>query len=60
MKRVMEVVTSKLNRSARRKIKPPKALLSIDSTTITVGKTRLPSEGQYSIQLEEIASGQPS
>ncbi|WP_337988297.1 IS4 family transposase [Lysinibacillus macroides] len=42
MKRVLEVVIGKLNRAARRKIKLPKALLSIDSTTITVGKTRLP------------------
>lgn len=42
VKRVMEVMIGKLNRAARRKSKLPKALLSIDSTTITVGKTRLP------------------
>ncbi|SFP79949.1 Transposase DDE domain-containing protein [Halolactibacillus halophilus] len=42
VKRVMEVMIGKLNRAARRKLKLPKALLSIDSTTITVGKTRLP------------------
>jgi hypothetical protein len=30
------------NRAARRTLKMPKTLLSIDSTTITVGKTRLP------------------
>lgn len=42
IKRVMEVMIGKLNRAARRKLKLPKALLSIDSTTITVGKTRLP------------------
>lgn len=42
MKRIFEVVVGKLNRAARRKIKVPKSLLSIDSTTITVGKTRLP------------------
>lgn len=32
----------KLNRAARRKLKMPKTLLSIDSTTVTVGKTCLP------------------
>lgn len=42
LKRVMEVIIGKLNRAARRKLKLPKALLSIDSTTITVGKNRLP------------------
>ncbi|BAQ08862.1 transposase IS5377 [Bacillus sp. OxB-1] len=42
MKRVLEVIIGKLNRAARRKLKMPKSLLSIDSTTVTVGKTRLP------------------
>jgi hypothetical protein len=38
----IEVIVSKLNRASRRTLKMPKTLLSIDSTTITVGKTRLP------------------
>jgi hypothetical protein len=42
MKRIFEVVVGKLNRAARRHLNMPKKLLSIDSTTITVGKTRLP------------------
>jgi hypothetical protein len=42
MKRIFEVVVGKLNRAARRHLNMPKTLLSIDSTTITVGKTRLP------------------
>ena len=42
MKRVFEVISGKLNRAARRRLKIPRSLLSIDSTTITVGKTRLP------------------
>jgi hypothetical protein len=42
VKRVFEVVVGKLNRAARRTLKMPKTLLSVDSTTITVGKTRLP------------------
>jgi len=42
IKRVFEVIIGKLNRAARRTLKMPKTLLSIDSTTITVGKTRLP------------------
>ncbi|MFF2287212.1 transposase [Peribacillus butanolivorans] len=42
IKRVLEVIIGKLNRAARRTLKMPKTLLSIDSTTITVGKTRLP------------------
>lgn len=42
MKRIFEVIVGKLNRATRRTLKMPKALLSIDSTTITVGKTRLP------------------
>lgn len=42
MKRVFEVIVGKLNHATRRTLKMPKTLLSIDSTTITVGKTRLP------------------
>src|SRR4051794_13280849 len=42
IKRVFEVIIGKLNRAARRTLKMPKTLLSIDSTTITVGKIRLP------------------
>ena len=42
IKRIFEVIVGKLNRAARRTFKMPKTLLSIDSTTITVGKTRLP------------------
>ena len=43
MKRIFDVIVNKLNRAARRRIKlPKKQLLSVDSTTITVGKTRLP------------------
>ena len=42
MKRIFETINGKLNRATRRTLKMPKTLLSIDSTTITVGKTRLP------------------
>lgn len=42
IKRIFEVVVAKLNRAARRTLKMSKTLLSVDSTTITVGKTRLP------------------
>ena len=43
MKRIFDVIVNKLNRAARRSLKlPKKQLLSVDSTTITVGKTRLP------------------
>lgn len=42
MKRIFEVIVGKLNRAARRRLDMPKTLLSIDSTTITVGKSRLP------------------
>ncbi|PEQ45794.1 IS4 family transposase [Bacillus thuringiensis] len=42
MKRIFEVIVGKLNRATRRTLKMPRTLLSIDSTTITVGKTRLP------------------
>nr|WP_238323413.1 transposase [Planococcus antarcticus] len=40
MKRLLEGIIGKLNRAARRPLKMPKELLSIDSTTITVRKTR--------------------
>jgi len=36
------VIVGKLNRAARRQLNMPKTLLAIDSTTITVDKTRLP------------------
>ena len=42
IKRIFEVIVRKLNRAARRQLKMPKTLLAVDSTTITVGKTRLP------------------
>jgi hypothetical protein len=42
IKRVFEVIVGKLNRATRRTLRMPKTLLSIDSTTITVGKSRLP------------------
>ena len=42
MKHLFGLIIDKLNRAARRSLKMPKTLLSIDSTTITVGKTRLP------------------
>lgn len=43
IKRVFEVIVQKLNRSARRSMHlPNKQLLSVDSTTMTVGKSRLP------------------
>jgi hypothetical protein len=42
MKRIFETVNGKLNRATRRTLKMPKTLLSIDSTTIIVGKTPLP------------------
>jgi len=42
MKRIFEVIVGKLNRAVRRTLKMLKTLLSVDSTTITVGKTRLP------------------
>lgn len=42
-KRIFEVIVGKLNRATRRRLNlPKKQLLSIDSTTITVGKSRLP------------------
>lgn len=42
VKRIFELIVSRLNRAARRKLKLKKELLVIDSTTITVGKSRLP------------------
>lgn len=42
VKRIFERIVSRLNRSARRSLKLKKELLAIDSTTITVGKNRLP------------------
>ena len=42
IKRICEMIVGKLNRATRRTLNLPKTLLSIDSTTITVGKTRLP------------------
>ncbi|QPA52728.1 IS4 family transposase [Lysinibacillus sphaericus] len=41
-KRSFELVRSKCNRITRRNLNVPKELLLIDSTTITVGKNRLP------------------
>lgn len=42
IKRIFEWIVSRLNRAARRTLKMKKELLAIDSTTITVGKNRLP------------------
>ena len=41
-KRLLELLLSRCNRSVRRGTALPKELLLVDSTTITVGKTRLP------------------
>lgn len=41
-KKLFQLVLQKCNRQARRQLKLPKELLLIDSTTVTVGKTRLP------------------
>ncbi|MCM3292090.1 hypothetical protein M3661_18360 [Paenibacillus sp. MER 180] len=41
-KRLFHLVHQKCSRQTRRQLKFPKELLLIDSTTITVGKTRLP------------------
>ncbi|NMI06191.1 IS4 family transposase [Paenibacillus sp. SZ31] len=41
-KRLFEIVAAQCNRSTRRKLRIPSALLLVDSTTITVGQTRLP------------------
>ncbi|KOY81440.1 IS4 family transposase [Lysinibacillus macroides] len=42
VKRIFERIIGRLNRSARRSLKLEKELLAIDSTTMTVGKNRLP------------------
>ena len=43
VKRIFELIVSRLNRAVvRRKLKLKKELLAIDSTTMTVGKNRLP------------------
>jgi IS4 transposase len=41
-KKLFELIVRKCNRETRRKLSFPKELLLIDSTTMTVGKTRLP------------------
>lgn len=42
MKQLFDLVVSKCNRTTRRALKLPNNLLIVDSTTITVGKSRLP------------------
>lgn len=42
LKKLFHLVVSKCNRATRRALKIPKDLLLVDSTTITVGKSRLP------------------
>ena len=42
MKKIFHLVVSKYNRMTRRALKISKDLLLVDSTTITVGKSRLP------------------
>lgn len=42
MKEVFALIVHKCNRVTRRTLKIPNQLLLVDSTTITVGKTRLP------------------
>lgn len=42
MKRLVTLLIGKLNRATRRTLHMPKTLLTLDSTTVTVGKTRLP------------------
>ncbi len=42
VKRIFELIVRRLNRSAKRSLRLKRELLSIDSTTITVGKNRLP------------------
>lgn len=42
MKQVFHLIVRKCNRTFRRALKFPKPLLLVDSTTMTVGKTRLP------------------
>ncbi len=41
IKELFNLIVSKCNRATRRSLKIPKKLLLVDSTTITVGKTRL-------------------
>lgn len=41
-KRLFHLLISKCNRATKRRLNIPKDLLLVDSTTITVGKTRLP------------------
>lgn len=42
VKRIFDLIVNRFNRATRRKLKLKKDLLAIDSTTITVGKNRLP------------------
>lgn len=42
MKKALALVVDKCNRATRRSLKIPKQLLLVDSTTMTVGKNRLP------------------
>lgn len=42
IKRIFDVIVGRLNRATRRKLKLKKDLLAMDSTTMTVGKMRLP------------------
>lgn len=42
MKKLFDLIVSKCNRETRRRLKIPNKLLIVDSTTITVGKARLP------------------
>lgn len=42
IKQILHRIIGRLNRAARRSLRLPKGLLAIDSTTITVGKTRWP------------------
>jgi hypothetical protein len=65
-KKLFHLVLQKCNRHTRRQLKLPKELLLIDSTTVTVGKTRLPwapFHGERAgIKLHvafDVASGQP-
>lgn len=47
VKRIFKLIISQLNRAARSKLKLKKELLAIDSTTIIVGKNRLPRALYY-------------
>ncbi len=51
MKQVLDVMIGKLNRAVRRRLKIPNNLLSIDSTTITVG-----NHGRYTTGTEPESS----